>query len=218
MIGDPTLYPWCQFGSHDYRVTTDYATVTGPGLCRVHVDGRSPCACPCHNGGTEARDWSPTHRHHDSLRGYLPGPPVIAQAGHKYGWWRDLIGSILPRRYRPAVTEAAKFPVPDQWTWEHLEHQVALKDMQFRYVADYPQKIMGRTRQPDHSNEALDDCLTVWDLLHRIMTRNDSLDTLVKQWESIRHWRLVEAGPPLPGHDSDALIKFHQHLVMHKER
>lgn len=122
----------------------------------------------------------------------------------------------MPRRFRPAEVEAVKFPTPAQWTWDLLEQQVTLKDMQFRYIADYPRKRLLLPRQGEHTPAATEACAAIWDLLHRTMTRADTLDALTTQWEPMRYWRLLELGLPSLTYDSTVGLQWIQRLEVYK--
>lgn len=174
---NPAWYSWCRLGSHDYHV--DHWA--GPGLCRVQVGDRQPCACPCHNGDEGSRGWHGGHDHYDSLHSYIPGVSIfIAEA--------ELAHGVLAE--------------PELWTWEILEDQVTLKDMQFRHFLNYPRTLLrlARSRQPDSSAAAA--CAAIWDLLRRITLRESSLESFVAEWSSMRDWKLTAGLPWLAYSDN----------------
>lgn len=214
------VYPWCRLGSHDYAITRGEGTEYGFGLCRADIAGRAPCACPCHDlHDYGERGWDGHIKaQRNSLRSYATGLPDLPLEGHHVGMARDLVSRALPGRLRPAVVEERLFPVPERgWTWEALEDQVCLKDMRFRYAADYPRRRWMLPRQGDHSDAALAAHRAVWDLLRRVVLREESLGVLVAEWEPMRRWRIV-AMPLALSFDSNVGFKWQQSLVVRKER
>ena len=181
---NPAWYSWCRLGSHDYHV----GNWAGPGLCRVQVDDRQPCACPCHNGDERARGWYGAHDHYDSLRSYVPGLSIfVAEASLAHGMLAE----------------------PDLWTWEILEDQVTLKDMQFRHFLNYPRTLLRLHRNRQADSSAAGACAAIWDLLRRITLREGALDSLVAEWSSKRGWKLA-AGLPWPAYSDNVGIEWLQ--------